>query len=1258
MHVSFTPLRRGTPLLASLFLPVAAFAGAIGFEGSEYIAGQTVIGVNDSAIANAATWQLYQGPSSAVTASNSNPAAGAKALRITDDSAAAACISYLDTSGEVVVNEANRTFSISFDIRLSGSHASTGTLQAQIQLGRAAASAWNDFKSWLHLDLNGSDIRLFVYDPVAPDRKKPVAVAQQTANQYTRVSVVVDAIAKTYASVVINGVDVTHRVRSVNDGALPWRGLADLPGDPDFNFWVTTGTDDRLVLDLDNVRIAQTAETWISAASEEWLPYLFANTSVQVGPGSALDFSGLNLSTSTTIDDRGFAVVDRDGDLAFSDGTKARLLCAAESIEWLLSNVPANQLDNYVLQLKRAGYNAYRPHFLDHFLMAGATADRALNPARVEAWQSFVKKLKDAGIYLLMDATTSWTSYYASSAPWENPARLKRLKTRLYWDQATRDHWLAAVSQIYTTVNSLTGTALKDDPQVIASCLRNEPGLVFQLLSDTSSPPLLKDEPGLLAAWRDWLNTVQSHYPTIVDLNEVWKTDYASFDAVPLPLPTYPQDWVNIPPYRDLQKFAVHLEQETFQWLQQSFHALGVRSLSFDYNCDPSLPASMSRDASALSDYHAYHDHGGPASGYYWTHDNTSSAQDTLGYLRLAAQTRQWGRPFTVSEWSHVYWNPWRHEGGLVFPSYAALQGWSLIAQHGHPVVLAPKALDHFNIHEDPPRKATERMAALLYRRGDVATSSHRLEVVVKPTTGVPGRTHYANNIGIGWPLANTALLTRVGLRFEWPRIMSDNFDDAWLPGIVENNAGLPSYFWNATVQGTGSATTTGGSLRLRATGQPNASTVVLGGASTNDAFNFFQNSVTFSASGIEFDPDGDVPLDKQVLRFALTSNYSQTYGANDCVTLEIRPDNAVTLGYKIDNTAPPGVFHVVQSLSDPGSPARAIEGFSFNPNATYIDAFSSPAADPTYELVIYYRAGTGLPAFRRLFGRWKKETSYPALTQSAWGAGGTGNSYVQFDAQKLDGVSAKWMRVSVADFRVGTFPSAPTGTQAPIPADLSLTLPQPEDFSATVAALRTANILTAYPQNETVAAASKLSHDGVYHSDTGELRFEPQLKSMRVSTPRSEGGTLPVLDPAVQPVLDLPRLNVKSLPAPSLPNSVSVLISSLQDNATVKTSSKLLLILSADALNSGQKFEDYRRLKQLGGTPERGTLPILLRRSKVEVNLDNDFRASLKVYPLNPDGSRHAQPVPTSIVNSRLQFTIDTGDLPGGPAVYFEIAP
>lgn len=1257
MHISTPPLFGGTPLLASLLIPLAGFAGTISFDGPEYAAGQTVIGVNDSAIANSAVWQLYQGASSAVTASSSNPAAGAKALRIVDDSATTACITYLDTAGEIVVNEASRTFSISFDIRLSGTHASTGTLQAQIQFGRAAASSWNDFKSWLHLDLNGNDIRFFVYDQAAPDRKKPVVVAQNTANQYTRVSVVFDAIEKTYASVVINGVDVTHRVRAVNGGALPWRGLADLPGNPDFNFWVTTGTDDRLILDLDNVRIAQTAEPWISAESEEWLPYLFSNTALQVEANSALDFSGLNPSTSSTIAARGFAEVDRDGDLAFSDGTKARLLCAAESIEWLLSNVPVNQLDNYVLQLKRAGYNAYRPHFLDHFLMAGSTNDRELNSSRFIAWQSFVKKLKDAGIYLLMDATTSWTSYYASSAPWENPARLKRLKTRLYWDQAARNHWLAAVSQIYTTVNPDTGTALKDDPQVIASSLRNEPGLFFQLKSDTVSPPL-KDEPGLVDAWHHWLKYVQPHYANVAQLNTAWQlsanNDYDSFDDVPLPA----ADTGIFVALRDLQKFAVHLEQETFQWLQQSFHALGVRSLSLDYNCEPGLPASMSRDASALSDYHAYHDHGGPATGYYWTHDNTSSAQDTLGYLRLAAQTRQWGRPFTVSEWSHVYWNPWRHEAGLVFPGYASLQGWSLIAQHGHPVILAPKALDHFNIHEDPPRKATERMAALLYRRGDVATSPHRLEVVVKPTNGDPGQTHYANTIGIGWPLANAALLTRVGLRFEWPRILRDDFEDGWLPGIVENNAGLPSYFWNATVQGSGSATTTGGSLRLRATGQPNASTVVLGGSSTNDAFNFFENSVTFSASGIEFDPDGDVPADKQVLRFALTSNYSQTYGANDCVTLEIRPDNAVTLGYKVDNTSPPGAFHVVTSFTDSGSSPRAIEGFSFNPNSTYLDAFSSPASDPTYELVIYYRAGTGQPAFRRFSGRWKKESAHPALTKSAWGSGGTGNSYVQFDAQKLDGVSAKWMRVSVADFRVGTFPSAPTGTQAPLPADLSLPLPQPEDFSATVAALRTANILASHPQNETVAAASKSSHDGIYHSDTGELRFEPLLKSMRVSTPRSEGGTLPVLNPAVQPVLDLPHLNVKSLPAPSLPNSVSVLISSLQENATVRTSSKLLLILSADALNSGQKFEDYRRLKQLGGTPERGTLPILLRRSKVEVSLDNDYRSTLKVYPLKPDGSRHALPLPTSIVNNRLRFTIDTGDLPGGPAVYFELAP
>lgn len=1228
---------RGLLRLTLLLVPASlSQAITVNFEGAEYTSGSTAVGVNDASVYNSNAWQYFAGTdiSAAITASTARPAKGARALRIVDNSASQAYVAYLDTQGEF---SADKPFTLSFSLAASGVHATTGTLQAQVQFGRTAAQGWNDYKSWLHLDFHGNDIRLFVYDPVAADRKKAVVIGQHNG-AYVRISATIDPVLKKYSAVSVNGTDVTSIVQSQNGGTVPWR--ADVAGDPNFFFWLTTGADDLVTVDLDEIRMAQ---TWTAQEDAEWKPYIQSGTNIKIVAGSALDFSDLYLRPA--IDARGFAFVGRDGDLAFSDGAKARLLCAAESVDWLPFNIDSDaEMDAYVTQLRRSGYNCFRPHFLDHFLMDGATADLVVNPTRYTIWQKLVKKLKDNGIYLLMDATTSWSSYYKVDNPWSPEAKAKRLKTRVYWDQTARDHWLAAVTKIYTDVNPYTGTALKDDPQVIASCLRNEAGLVFQLQNDDASPPLAT-ESGLLAEWRLWLSSVQTHYANIAALNSAWGTSYASFNDVPLPAPSLTT--ANYVKFRDLQKFSVNLEQATFQWLLQKFRGLGVKSLVFDYNADPSLPSSFSRDVQELSDFHTYHDHGYSAlsDGYYWRHKNNSSCDDSLSYVRLAAQARQWGRPFVISEWGHVYWNPWRHEGGLAFPSYAALQGWSMIAQHGHPVSLTPKVMDTFNIFEDPPRKASERMAALLYARGDVATSPNSVVAEVPPLD-----TNYANNIGIGSPLMHTALLTRVGHRVNWPVVIRDSFDDSSFNTLTEKyDPNVPLYFWNASVSGgtSSSATTVSGSLVLRAADIAFASAMAWGGSTTYDAFNFFNNQTVFSASGISFDSGSAVAADKQVLRFALTSNINATYGAADCVTLEITADNKVVLGYKVD--APSGsALNVVETITDISTSFSAIEGFSLNPNASDLNELVvGQPKDPTYDLVIYYRAANDKPAYKRYTGRWKKQVSYPALAVANWGS--AGNCILHFEAQKTDGAAAGWIKASVGEFKVSGAPSAPAGTSTLPPASYAPIVPVTAQLSDVVQSLRNSGVLAT--SNQTVAATGG-ANNGVYHSDTEQIRFEPQQRSIRIVTPRSQGATLP----SGMGQVTLPNLQVTNLPAPTIDNSLSVFVSAL-NGSTVQDSSRLLFILSTDALNNGQKFEDYHRLDQIGEIPERGELPILLKRTNVSVSLLNDNHAALKVYPLNPDGSRRAA-LSTTSSGGRLNFSVDTGTLPGGPAVYFEITP
>ncbi len=50
-------------------------------------------------------------------------------------------------------------------------------------------------------------------------------------------------------------------------------------------------------------------------------------------------------------------------------------------------------------------------------------------------------------------------------------------------------------------------------------------------------------------------------------------------------------------------------------------------------------------------------------------------------YVRELETARQWGKPFTVTEYAQPFWNRWRHESAALVPAVAAHQGWDAICQ-------------------------------------------------------------------------------------------------------------------------------------------------------------------------------------------------------------------------------------------------------------------------------------------------------------------------------------------------------------------------------------------------------------------------------------------------------------------------------------------------------------------------------------------------------------------------------------------------
>lgn len=506
------------------------------------------------------------------------------------------------------------------------------------------------------------------------------------------------------------------------------------------------------LLSLGTLHAAE-APSFTITANDDWKVADQAN--LEIKPGSALDLSAVFGPTEEAGHD-GFILINSQGNLAFTKkpDQPLRFLCSGGLP--IFPTATPEEIERLAEQMKRSGYNMSRAHFLDMYLMQGSTQDLEFNPKRLDLWDRWSAALKKRGIYLYLDASTSWSTFYAVENPWSQEAHDKRMKSRVYYDAAARAHWKEGVRRLLTHVNPYTGVALKDEPQVAIVQLRNEAGLNF--LMNLSK----ERDPALVGPFRQWLT---KRYGTTEKLVAAWGNLPAGQTLETVELPPLNGKGRDT---QDLQWFFVDIERETFQWMEKTVREIGVKVPLLDFNIGASIQTSLARDVAPMADTHAYHDH--PNS---WINPGSSISGESafstgLGFYRWIASARQWGRPFVCSEWGDVFWNPWRHESGLTIPVYAALQNWQMQAQHADAIHFDSAApIKPFWIFNDPPLKAGEVMSALLYRRGHVRPSPHRVEIVLDP------RTAPKNTLLQDTPsslIARLALITGLGVRVDnWP---------------------------------------------------------------------------------------------------------------------------------------------------------------------------------------------------------------------------------------------------------------------------------------------------------------------------------------------------------------------------------------------------------------------------------------------------------------------------------------------------------
>lgn len=498
---------------------------------------------------------------------------------------------------------------------------------------------------------------------------------------------------------------------------------------------------------------AHAAESWIAVK----------DATLEVGAETVLDFSGLFSQGSAG--KNGWVQVRRDGHLRFEgDPRPQRFLCAS----WVPSEpnggIPGKlEADRLVDQLVRTGYNLVRLHFIDAILMTGRKDDFDYDPVGMDHLQYLLARLKFAGIYWIIDGLTSDNGAYGNVLPhrWVNR---HSLKGRLFFDPSAMNHWKRLVATIWGRKNPYTGLAPINDPALLGIILVNEQSLEVYLEG------LKQDYPKVLSErFGQWLG---ARYRDDAELKRSWGSEISRRDRVgqvaelPMKLRGTGKR------AEDFAKFVTDQEVALYRNMDEYVRSLGFKGLTSTFNNRPYFFSDVARAAADWVDMHAYQslpsNFAVPGSKL----EQTSIFDDVGEYGRELVSARQWGKPFTVTEYGQPFWNMWRHESAAWIPALAAFQDWDAICQFAElPVILkyggesAPRrqAIYPFGVGGDPIARAGERLAALLFRRGDVSPSRLRVKLDIDPIQVFTGRNAWGR---VPENLSRLALVAASGLSF------------------------------------------------------------------------------------------------------------------------------------------------------------------------------------------------------------------------------------------------------------------------------------------------------------------------------------------------------------------------------------------------------------------------------------------------------------------------------------------------------------
>lgn len=409
-----------------------------------------------------------------------------------------------------------------------------------------------------------------------------------------------------------------------------------------------------------------------------------------IASGSILDLSTLQNNAPAGQYGR---VVIKDGHFEFQELPGKQQKFYGTNITYWANFLEKPEVDKFVELYKKMGYNAIRIHHYERDLVkAGATTSLEFDPAQFDRLDYLFAKLKEIGVYFTTDMYVT-RPIKKDEIPGYPDAITDAgiFKSLVMVYQPAMENWKAFSKEFLLHKNPYTGMTWAEDPALFSISTLNE----------------------------DWLVTGWNQTPRLKELTlalfEEWKAKQK--------IGTLNPDQEKVV----FDRFLIERQTEAYVEMTAYLKTLGVKAVFSDGNIDNQLNMEFHRNELDYVDAHGYWDHPRFVSGHWqlpFKFTNKSIIPSLATLPRIQSPDRIIGKPFTFSEFNYVYPNSYRAEGGAVFGGYAALQDWDAVyrfdlVSNRNVNVYSPSSA--FDIMADPIGYLTDKLAILLFKRGDVA---------------------------------------------------------------------------------------------------------------------------------------------------------------------------------------------------------------------------------------------------------------------------------------------------------------------------------------------------------------------------------------------------------------------------------------------------------------------------------------------------------------------------------------------------------